>query len=92
MESKDGNGSAIIRFLPEAKDDEIMWAKYYRHEFKGTQGWLIDNCPTSIGEKCTVCEANNQLWNEGGSENEELARSRKRRLKYISNIYVVQDP
>lgn len=91
LESKDGNGSAIIRFLPEAKDDEIMWAKYYRHEFKGTQGWLIDNCPTSIGEKCPVCEANNQLWNEGGSENEELARSRKRRLKYISNIYVVQD-
>ena len=52
---------------------------------------MIDNCPTSIGEKCPVCEANNQLWNEGGSENEELARSRKRRLKYISNIYVVQD-
>ena len=91
LEGKDGVGSAIIRFLPPPPNEEKEYVRYYRHEFKGAHGWLIDNCPTSIGEKCPICEANNLLWSEGGSENEELARSRKRRMKYVSNILVVQD-
>ena len=94
LEHKDGNGNAIIRFLPESKEEETPWVKYFRHEFKGpTGGWVMDNCPTSIsGQKCPICEANSLLWNEGGDDNEKLARDRKRKLKYISNILVIADP
>ena len=91
LEAKDGVGSAIIRFLPPAPDNEDEYVKYYRHEFKGAHGWLIDNCPTSVGKECPVCEANNELWSQGGSENEDLARMRKRKIKYVSNILVIQD-
>ena len=91
LEGKDGVGSAIIRFLPPSPDEEKEYVRYYRHEFKGSHGWLIDNCPTSIGEKCPICEANNLLWSEGGSENEDLARTRKRKMKYVSNVLVIQD-
>ena len=92
LQHQDGNGSAIIRFLPETNGEDLLWAKYYRHEFKGQNGWIMDNCPTSIaGQKCPICEANSALWTEGGDENEKLARERKRKLKYISNILVVKD-
>jgi hypothetical protein len=92
LEHQDGNGNAIIRFLPEAKGEDAPWVKYHRHEFKGQGGWVMDNCPTSIGEKCPICEANSLLWNEGGDDNEKLARDRKRKLKYVSNILVITDP
>jgi hypothetical protein len=32
------------------------------------------------------------LWNSGVESNKDLARKQKRRLTYISNIYVVSDP
>lgn len=92
LEAKDGVGSAIIRFLPPPPQEEDEYVKYFRHEFKGPHGWLIDNCPTSVGGKCPICEANNLLWSEGGDENEKLARDRKRKMKYVSNILVVSDP
>ena len=35
---------------------------------------------------------NTQLWNSGLESDKDIARQRKRRLNYISNIYVVSDP
>jgi hypothetical protein len=32
------------------------------------------------------------LWNSGSDSNKEVARKQKRKLSYISNIYVVKDP
>jgi len=52
---------------------------------------LIDNCPTTKGEQCPVCAANNKLWNSGVESDKEVARQRKRKLSYYSNIYVVRD-
>ena len=92
LEAKDGVGSAIIRFLPPSPDEQEEYVKYHRHEFNGPHGWLIDNCPKSIGKDCPICEANNQLWAEGGTENETLARLRKKKLKYVSNVLVISDP
>jgi hypothetical protein len=39
-----------------------------------------------------VSEYNTQLWNTGIEANKEIARKQKRRLHYVSNIYVVSDP
>jgi len=39
-----------------------------------------------------VCEANNELWNSGIESDKDIARNRKRKLSYISNIMVVSDP
>ena len=89
---KTGNGYAVIRFLPAPDGEEIPWAKMYNHAFQGTGGWLIDNCLTSVGGKCPICEANSLLWNSGSDANKEIARGRKRKMSYYSNIYVIKDP
>jgi gp32 DNA binding protein like len=88
-----GNGSAIIRFLPAKKGEEFPYVQLHTHGFQGpTSKWFIDNCPTTIGEDCPVCKANGILWNSGNEADKKLASSRKRKLNYISNILVVNDP
>ena len=86
-----GNGYAVIRFLPAPENESLPWAKLYNHAFQGPGGWLIDNCPTTKGEQCPVCAANNKLWNSGVESDKEIARQRKRKLSYYSNIYVIKD-
>jgi hypothetical protein len=39
-----------------------------------------------------VSELNSELWNNGTDAGKELARKQKRKLTYVSNIYVVKDP
>ena len=88
---KAGNGFAVIRFLPAPTNEELPWAKVYNHAFQGNGGWFIDNCLTTVGQNCPVCEANRELWNTGSKANQEIVRQRKRKLSYYSNIYVVSD-
>ena len=89
---KSSNGYAVIRFLPAPGDEELPFARLYTHGFQGKGGWFIENCPTTIGGKCPLCEVNNDLWNSGLESDKDIARQRKRRLSYISNILVVSDP
>lgn len=89
---KAGNGFAVVRFLPAPEGEDLPWAKYWSHGFKGSTGsWFIEDCLTSINADCPVCQANSELWNSGFDEDKEVARSRKRRLHYISNILVLND-
>lgn len=89
---KSGVGSAVIRFLPAAEGCELPWAQVWSHAFQGTGGWLIDNCLTTLGQQCPVCEKNRVLWNSGSDRDKEEARKQKRKLSYYANIYVVRDP
>ena len=89
---KTGNSYAVIRFLPPCDGEELPWVRIFNHGFKGPGGWLIDNCPTTIGLPCPVCESNTELWGTGSQDNQNLARDRKRKLKHMSNIYVIKDP
>jgi hypothetical protein len=87
-----GNGYAVIRFLPAPEGESVPWSKVYSHAFQGPGGWLIDNCLTTNGERCPICAENTKLWNSGFEPDKEIARQRKRKLSYYSNIYVVKDP
>ena len=91
-QDKSGNGFAIIRFLPVVDGEDIPFVKIYNHAFQGTGGWYIENCLTTLGQKDPVGELNNQLWNSGLESDKDLARIRKRKLTYTSNVYVVSDP
>jgi hypothetical protein len=89
---KAGNGYAIIRFLPAPEGEDMPYVKLYNHAFKVGSRWYIENCPTTIGGKCPVCEANNDLWESGLQSNQDIVRKRKRQLSYIANILVISDP
>ena len=86
------NGFAVIRFLPVVDGEDVPWARVFSHGFQGKGGWFIENCPTTLGKKCPVCEANNELWNSGIEDDKTVARDRKRKLSYVANVYVVSDP
>lgn len=89
---KTGNGYAVIRFLPAPPSEDLPWVRIFSHGFQSKGGWYIENCPTTVGGKCPVCEANNELWNSGNEDDKNIARDRKRKLSYISNIMVIDDP
>lgn len=95
---KSGNGMAVIRFLPttDADGDSLPWVRVWTHGFKGPTGkWYIENSLTTLNQKDPVSEYNTVLWNassDEGSPQRKQARLQKRRLTYISNIYVISDP
>jgi gp32 DNA binding protein like len=94
---KTGNGYAVIRFLPAPPNEDVPFIRVWNHGFKGaTTGlWYIENSLTTIGQTDPVSEYNTQLWNSTSDDNSparKQARDQKRKLSYISNIYVVKDP
>lgn len=92
-QDKAGNAFCVIRFLPGKTDDHVPFVKTYSHGFKNSSGrWFIENCPTTIDEKCPVCEGNGPLWNSGNDKDKEIVRERKRKVAYLSNILVISDP
>ena len=89
---KAGNGYAVVRFLPGA-EDSLPFVRYWDHGFKGPPGqWYIENSLTSISQPDPVGELNSRLWNSGIESDKDRARTQKRRLHYVTNIYVVSDP
>lgn len=93
---KAGNGYAVIRFLPAPEvdgEDALPWVRYFDHGFQGpTNKWYIENSLTSLNQKDPVGEYNSQLWNNGTKAGQEQARKQKRRLHYVSNVLVIEDP
>jgi hypothetical protein len=93
---KSANGYAIIRFLPtppqDVEKDGLPWAKYWDHGFQGPGGWYIEKSLTTIGAPDPLSEVNSRLWESGLESDKEIARKQKRRLHYVSNIYIVKDP
>lgn len=89
---KAGNGYAVIRFLPASANEDVPFVRVFSHGFQGPGGWYIEESLTTIGQKDPVGDLNQTLWNTGGEEGKEQARKQKRKLQFISNIYVVKDP
>lgn len=89
---KTKNGYAVIRFLAAPEGEDLPWTRLWTHGFRGPGGWYIENSLTTLTLKDPVSEMNTALWNSGNEDDKKLARDRKRKLSYISNIYVVSDP
>jgi hypothetical protein len=92
---KAGNGFAIIRFLPPVAGEDIPFIQIWEHSFQGPTGlWYINKSLTSINQPDPVSELNSKLWNsnkDDESPERKQARKQKRKLKYVSNIYVIKD-
>lgn len=89
---KAGNGYAVIRFLPPPPNEDTPFVRIFEHGFQGPTGsWYIENSLTTIGKPDPVGELNNTLWNSGLDSDKEIARKQKRKLHFISNVYVITD-
>lgn len=89
---KAGNGYAVIRFLPAPDGEDVPFIRMFEHGFKGPTGkWYIENSLTTIGKQDPVGEYNSQLWNSGIESDKEIARKQKRKLGFVSNVYVITD-
>ena len=96
---KAGNGYAVIRFLPGNADTGTPWVRYWDHAFKGPTGqWYIEKSLSSLSQPDPVGELNGRMWNNpnefGMNEREAqtIVRQRKRNLRYIANVLVIEDP
>lgn len=95
-----GNAYAVIRFLPPApsKDaeggvEDVSYVRIYDHGFKGPGGkWYIEKSRSTIGEDDPVGAYNSMLWSQNTESGKKQASLQKRRTKFISNIYIVEDP
>ena len=92
---KTGNGYAVIRFLPAPGDEDVPFVRVWNHGFKGPTGkWYIENSLTTLGKTDPVGELNSKLWNSTSDDDapaRKQARAQKRKLTFISNVYVVED-
>ena len=90
---KSGNASAVIRFLPNKDEDEFPFVRIFSHSFKNvkTGKWYIENSLSTIGGQDYIGTINQALWASGTEEDKELCRLQKRKLQYVSNIYIIKD-
>lgn len=89
---KAGNGQALIRFLPPPEGEKKPIVRYWDHGFQGPGGWYIEKSLTSLGQPDPCSELNAKLWGTGSDADKDQVRKQKRRLHFISNIYVIRDP
>lgn len=89
---KVGNGYAVVRFLPAPEGEDVPFVRLFEHGFQGPTGsWYIEKSLTTLGQQDPVSEYNTKLWNTGLESDKDKARKQKRRLHFISNIYVITD-
>lgn len=89
---KAGNGYAVIRFLPPSWGEDVPFVRMFDHGFQGPTGlWYIENSLTTLGKQDPVSELNSKLWASGLESDKTVVRKQKRKLTFISNIYVITD-
>src|SRR5574344_43680 len=88
---KDGNGGAVIRFLPDSEKGliEEVFRINTTIEKNGKKRFVNEITPSTIGLPCPFQEEWQKLWNSGDKEgSKKFGRSKK----YITNIKVLKDP
>lgn len=86
----DGNGTHVIRFLPQSDIEAEPISKFFYHKFTYGDKKFFARCPTSVGKKCPICSYLQPLW-DGSKAEKDLANKYGRKKKYNSNILVIQD-
>ena len=71
---------------------KICHVRLWSHAFQGQVVGILKTSLTTLGHKDPVSEENTRLWNTGVESDKGIARNRKRKLSYYSNVLIVSDP
>lgn len=94
----DGNGQALIRFLPKLSEEGINNLPFVqRREYFITEGNkrpFIAFSPSSLGPDHLdpIFEHNQKYWQSPNEDDRKIARRRSATLRYYTNILVLKDP
>lgn len=84
-----------IRFLPN-KDNNGFYKKYFYHYISSTimQKSYYIHCPKTENSDafCPICAISNKLYNSGSKEDKLFASKINKKVKFVSNIFIVDDP
>jgi hypothetical protein len=88
---KDGNGAALIRFLPDSEKSMIKkMFKINTTVVKNNKKRFVNEySPATIGQPCPFQEEWQRLWNAG---DKEKSRIFGRSVVYVANIKILKDP
>lgn len=100
---KDGNGAALIRFMPDSEKGMIQQLYKINTTISknGKKRFVSEFSPTTIGSPCPFQEKWQSLWNAGKKENildenknviEYGSKAFGRATRYVANIKVLKDP
>lgn len=100
---KEGNGAAIIRFLPDSEKGMIQRLYTINTTIvkNGKKRFVSEFSPTSAGMPCPFQERWQSLWNEGvkddvkdasGNVTKYGAKTFSRGTTFVTNIKVLKDP
>ena len=79
------------RFLPDPKGN--FYKKYSYHMFLSGEKWAFIMCPKTqaFENYCPVCSATSKLY-QGSPADKRMAANYKRKEKFVSNFFLVNDP
>ena len=79
------------RFLPNI--DGGFYKKYSYHMFQSGEKWMFLLCPKThdFDNYCPLCSATSKLY-QGSAADKKMARNYKRKEKFVSNFFIINDP
>lgn len=88
---ENGNGAAIIRFLPDPKMSLLqqIWKINVNNQKGNDRRWVSELSPQNINQPDPFHKAWADLWQQGKKEE---ARKFARQTRYYANILVIKDP
>lgn len=99
INSKTGEGAALLRLLPESPGATLPWVKAENHSARIGGRWaFIEDCPKTIGKPCPICEAASAYYNEYPKEhsqykaNAAIGKLFLSKLSFYVNVIVIEDP
>jgi len=91
QKDKDGNGAALIRFLPDSEKRMIIQINKINTTIikNDKKRFVSEYTPSTIGLPCPFQEKWQELWNAGDKEG---AKTYSRGIRYVTNIKILKDP
>ena len=94
---KDGNSTALIRFLYDPDKGDRFYETLRKHAFQG-KSWYIENCPKTLdwNARCPACEQaenmkDGRTWKDIPENEQGKIRKYFSTVGYWTNIYVIKD-